>query len=221
VPTAKLATEVGLSNIVDLARRLGITSELTALPSMALGAIEAHPWEVAQVYQTFSNWGVRQKLHLLTEVNTAQGETVWRFAPEPTAVAPTRAVAQLVSMMEQAFSIGTAQSARALGFHHAAAGKTGTTSDQKDTWFAGFTPSLLALAWVGYDDNTPLPFTGASAALPLWTQFMTKALAGRAGAPTDFTYPSSIELHEVAPSDLAPNIPEDTVFPNNYVRLVK
>jgi membrane carboxypeptidase/penicillin-binding protein len=88
-------------------------------------------------------------------------------------------------MMRSVLNEGTAASARSMGFTLDAAGKTGTTNDLRDAWFVGFTPELLTVVWVGFDDNQPVGLSGARAALPIWTQFMKNALAGRASVPFD------------------------------------
>jgi len=85
--------------------------------------------------------------------------------------------------MRSVINEGTAASARAAGFALDAAGKTGTTNDLRDAWFVGFTPELLTVVWVGFDDNTALGLSGAQAALPIWTTFMMRALAGRPNLP--------------------------------------
>ena len=87
-------------------------------------------------------------------------------------------------MMRSVINEGTGAGARAAGFTLDAAGKTGTTNDLRDAWFVGFTPELLTVVWVGFDDNQPLGLSGSQAALPIWTQFMTRALAGRAERPS-------------------------------------
>jgi membrane carboxypeptidase/penicillin-binding protein len=95
-------------------------------------------------------------------------------------------------MMRSVINEGTAASVRAQGFSFDAAGKTGTTNDLRDAWFAGFTPELLTVVWVGYDDNQPLSLSGSQAALPIWTDFMKKALAGHSNVtiptPDGITY---------------------------------
>jgi penicillin-binding protein 1B len=91
----------------------------------------------------------------------------------------------VTNMMRSVLNEGTAASARANGFTLDAAGKTGTTNDLRDAWFAGFTPDLLTVVWVGFDDNQPVGLSGAQAALPIWTQFMKTALAGRGSVPFD------------------------------------
>jgi membrane carboxypeptidase/penicillin-binding protein len=98
-------------------------------------------------------------------------------------------------MMRSVLNEGTAASARSMGFTLDAAGKTGTTNDLRDAWFVGFTPELLTVVWVGFDDNQPVGLSGARAALPIWTQFMRAALAGRASVP--FEAPEGITFVDI------------------------
>src|SRR5436305_12244177 len=98
-------------------------------------------------------------------------------------------------MMRSVLNEGTAASARANGFTVDAAGKTGTTNDLRDAWFVGFTPDLLTVVWVGFDDNQPVGLSGARAALPIWTTFMKGALAGHASVP--FDVPEGIHWVEI------------------------
>src|SRR6476469_5319123 len=98
-------------------------------------------------------------------------------------------------MRRSVITEGTAAGARAAGFTPDAAGKTGTTNDLRDAWFAGFTPDLLTVVWVGFDDNQPVGLSGAQAALPIWTQFMTRALAGHSSIP--FTVPEGIVFADI------------------------
>ena len=101
----------------------------------------------------------------------------------------------VTDMMRGVLNEGTAAPARAMGFTLDAAGKTGTTNDQRDAWFVGFTPELLTVVWVGIDDNEPLGLTGARAALPIWTDYMIHALAGRESV--EFAVPEDITFTEV------------------------
>ena len=100
-------------------------------------------------------------------------------------------------MMRSVLNEGTAAGARAAGFRNDAAGKTGTTNDLRDAWFVGFTPELLTVVWVGFDDNQPVGLSGAQAALPIWTQFMKAALAGYPDAP--FEPPEGITFIDIDP----------------------
>jgi penicillin-binding protein 1A len=101
----------------------------------------------------------------------------------------------VVNMMRSVVNEGTAAAARSTGFYLDAAGKTGTTNDQRDAWFIGFTPDLIAAVWVGFDDNKPIGLTGSQGALPMWTAFMKRATAGRGNRA--FTVPDNIVFAEI------------------------
>lgn len=202
VPTAKLSVEVGLTNIIDLARRLGLKSELKTVPSLALGSFEVHPWEMTQVYQTIANMGELRPLHLIQEIKSGEGVTLWTFNGTGEVVVRPEQMGRLVSMLEQTVTLGTASGLGAWKVNQALAGKTGTTSDQKDAWFAGFTPDLLAISWVGTDDNQVLPFTGASAALPIWGNFVAQAL--KRSPPKAFSYPKDMSFQWLDKDEVAP-----------------
>jgi len=185
--TARIAVDVGLNNVVDTAMKAGASSELKPLPSLALGAFELYPWEVLQMYATLARLGDYVPLTFIIRVESQEGATLYshqqrhnqRLEPVPTAV--------LISMMMQVMNQGTGRAAKLWGFTHPAAGKTGTTSDYRDAWFAGFTPYHVAVSWLGFDDNTPTKLTGASGALPLWIQYMM-TVATRY-PPNSFTWP--------------------------------
>ena len=149
-----------------------------AYPSIVLGAFESTPLEVAAAYTVLANRGARAPLHAVSLV-TAGDEVVHRADARPQPVARADAAFLVTSMLRSTLDTGTAAAARRNGFAHDAAGKTGTSNDLRDAWFAGFTPNLLAVVWVGMDDDTPLGLTGSEAALPIWTEFMRGALAER------------------------------------------
>ena len=117
----------------------------------------------------------------------------------PRTVARPETTFLVTNMMRSVLNEGTAAGARGPGFTLDAAGKTGTTNDLRDAWFVGFTPELLTVVWVGFDDNQPVGLSGAQAALPIWTQFMRSALAGRASVP--FDVPERHQLHGHRPAD--------------------
>lgn len=191
VPTAKLAIAVGLDNIVDVARRLGVKSRLEAVPSLSLGAFELSPWEVAETYLTLGRLGDKIPLRVLLKVTDLEGRVIYQpavSAPEQ-AVAP-ETVAVLLGMLKQTLLSGTAKAAKAMGYAKVAAGKTGTTSDTKDAWFVGMTPRILTVNWVGFDDNTPHGLTGASGALPIWVAYMKDATDRF--PDQDFSWPPSV-----------------------------
>ncbi|MCG8461557.1 MAG: PBP1A family penicillin-binding protein, partial [Holophagales bacterium] len=177
VPTARLAVDLmGMDPVVDMARRLGIGRNLRPLPALALGAMEVTPLELATVYSTFASGGIRPTPHGLRAVFDRQGREVAPTAPVP---APERVleadVAFLVTqVLRGVIDRGTASRVRRDGLTDPMAGKTGTTNDRRDSWFAGYTPGRTTLVWVGYDDNTETRLSGARAAVPIWARFTLK-----------------------------------------------
>jgi penicillin-binding protein 1B len=193
--TARLAQQVGLQEIRELAGRLGIEHELPQYPSLVLGAIEASPIEIAQAYAVLANQGFRAKLRTSKEVVDREGNPIERRRMEVEQVASPQATYLVTHILEGVLERGTATDARQLGFRRPAAGKTGTTNDSRDAWFAGFTPDLLTVVWVGFDQERKLGLTGASAALPLWTRFMSRATAGQ--PETSFLPPAGVTLVKI------------------------
>jgi penicillin-binding protein 1B len=184
IAAVKVAENAGYENVADLWKRLGVGNPPKPYPSIALGVFEATPVEIATAYTIFPNMGrVRPLRHILRV--TSGGKDVTKKTPEPRAVARPETTFLVTNMMRSVLNEGTAASARSAGFTLDAAGKTGTTNDLRDAWFAGFTPDLLTVVWVGFDDNEPVGLSGARAALPIWTDFMKRALAGHANLPFD------------------------------------
>jgi penicillin-binding protein 1B len=178
--TIHVAQAAGYGNVAALWKTLGVGNTPKPYPSIALGVFEATPYEIATAYTIFPNGGSLRPLRHLLKVASGgkdvtkkpKGEALRRIARADTTYLVT-------DMMRDVLDTGTAAAARSMGFTLAAAGKTGTTNDQRDAWFVGFTPELLTVVWVGLDDNQPLGLTGARAALPIWVDYMTHALAGR------------------------------------------
>jgi penicillin-binding protein 1B len=189
--TIHVGQAVGFDKIAALWKKVGVGTPPRAYPSIALGVFEMTPLEVAQTYTLFLNGGQVRPLVSLDRIES-EGRT---FRSEPgklRRVARADTTFLVVNMMRSVINEGTAASVRAQGFSFDAAGKTGTTNDLRDAWFAGFTPELLTVVWVGYDDNQPLSLSGSQAALPIWTDFMKKALAGHSNVtiptPDGITY---------------------------------
>ncbi|MGQ0733004.1 MAG: PBP1A family penicillin-binding protein [Acidobacteriota bacterium] len=179
IATIKVAEQVGFDQVATLWRKLKVgTSVLRGYPSVALGVFELTPLELATAYTLFPNSGSLKPPRALVRVQAR--ETVVTPASEPgPSVARDSTTFLVTNMMRSVLNEGTGAGARAAGFSFDAAGKTGTTNDLRDAWFVGFTPDLLAVVWVGFDDNTPLGLSGTQAALPIWTEFMKRALAGQ------------------------------------------
>ena len=176
--TIRVGETVGFDRIASVWRRVGVGTPPQAVPSITLGVFELTPLEVAQAYTLFVNHGRLQPLKGITHV-TIGTKDVKPAATRGTAVTRPETTFLVTNMMRSVINQGTASSARASGFTLDAAGKTGTTNDMRDAWFVGFTPELLTVVWVGYDNNQPIGLTGSQAAVPIWTDFMKTVLAGR------------------------------------------
>ena len=182
VATVKVAEQAGFNAIAELWAAASDGPVPPAYPSLALGAFEVTPLEVAAAYATLANGGQRLPVHAIRRVTTGQGTPIQIPVGAQRRVAAADSAYLVTRMLHSTFDDGTAVSARRQGFHRTASGKTGTTDDLRDAWFAGFTETLLAVVWVGRDDGSPLGLTGADAALPIWTDFMRRAEAGRSSA---------------------------------------
>jgi penicillin-binding protein 1B len=176
VATVKVAEAVGYDQIAELARRAGMNYDIHATPSIALGAYEVTPLEIAGAYTIFANQGVLVKPGMVSMVRSQDGKLIYAHKPTSAQVLDPRVSYLLVNMMEEVMRSGTGAGVRSRGFRLPAAGKTGTS---RDGWFAGFTSELLCIVWVGFDDNRELNLEGAHSALPIWTEFMKRAAAYR------------------------------------------
>lgn len=171
--TVRLGLDLGLPKVAATLEQLGLESAPTLNPSLLLGTVEMSPLEVVQVYTTLADGGFRTRLRAVRAVLDEQGHPLKSFKVQVEAAAPPAAVYQLDRMLMLVPTHGTARDAAArLPRGLVIAGKTGTSSDTRDSWFAGFTGSYLAVAWVGYDDNHETGLTGAAGALPVWTDTM-------------------------------------------------
>ncbi|HKY20419.1 MAG TPA: transglycosylase domain-containing protein [Vicinamibacterales bacterium] len=174
VAAVKVSAWAGFQRVATLwARATGRPVDVV-YPSFALGATEATPAQVAQAYTVFANGGIARPLRFVGDAVRPNG-VAHMPAPLAIRVAGAGSARNVAEMMRAVFEVGTARASRQMGFIASAAGKTGTTDDQRDAWFAGFSGDLLAVVWVGRDDNAPLGLTGAEAALPIWTDFMMVA----------------------------------------------
>jgi Membrane carboxypeptidase/penicillin-binding protein len=173
IPTVKLAQMTGYGAISSLARQAGLGDNIQPTPSIALGAYEATPLDIAGAYTIYSNQGVYVRPTLISQVKTRTGEVVYSRTADTHRVLDPRVAYLMVNLMEGVMRSGTAAGVRSRGFTVPAAGKTGTS---RDGWFAGFTSQLLCVVWVGFDDNHDLNLEGAKSALPIWTEFMKRGL---------------------------------------------
>jgi membrane peptidoglycan carboxypeptidase len=191
VASVRLATLVGIPRVIDGARALGIRSRLRPVLSLALGTSEVSPLELTTAYATVANHGVYVRPVAVRAVIDREGNVLWTPRRESRRVLRAETAYMATLLLEGPILYGTAHSARSeYGFMDPAAGKTGTTDDENDAWFVGFTPALCAGVWVGCDRGRRLGLTGTQAAVPIWARFMKQALAGRDAV--DFTAPPGV-----------------------------
>ncbi len=171
--TVRLGLDLGLPKVAATLERLGLESPPVLNPSFLLGTVEMSPLEVVQVYTTLADGGFRTRLRAVRAVLDEHGRPLKTFKVQVEAAAPPAAVYQLDRMLMLVPTHGTARGAAArLPPGLVIAGKTGTSSDTRDSWFAGFTGNYLAVVWIGYDDNRETGLTGAQGALPVWADTM-------------------------------------------------
>jgi penicillin-binding protein 1A len=212
---ARVANQVGTQNVARTARRLGITSPIQTEPSMALGAVEVSPLEMAQAYDAFANGGYAVKAYGIERIRTSTGRVLYDHSVDKTPrpqVIQGQPLDYMNQMMRQVLIVGSGVGARVSGYD--LAGKTGTTTDYRDAWFVGYTGGFVASVWVGKDNNTPMKsVTGGSFPARLWRTFMTSALPklkvstipGGAPAPQP---PSSDQIGELLGAPVAnPELP--------------
>ena len=172
VATVRLAQMIGYDAVEELAERAGMNLRIQATPAIALGAYEVTPLEIAGAYTIFANQGIYSKPYWITLVRDRVGNIIYNHRPVQRPVLDPRVAYLMVNLMEEVLRSGTGASVRTRGFLLPAAGKTGTSHDG---WFAGFTTRLIAVVWVGFDDNRELGLEGAHSALPIWVEFMKRA----------------------------------------------
>lgn len=174
VATVKVAELIGYRRVTDMARQFGLDSSILPTPSVALGAYEMTPLDVAAGYTIFANQGVRTEPMYIRSVVTSGGEPLEQNEVSSRRVLDPRVAFLVTNILEDVINHGTGATVRARGFTAPAAGKTGTS---RDGWFAGYTSNLLAVVWVGFDDNRDLELSGANAPAPIWAEFMKRAVA--------------------------------------------
>ncbi|NEQ95126.1 MAG: penicillin-binding protein 1A [Cyanothece sp. SIO2G6] len=175
VPAVKLGQAVGLDVVIEVCRILGIISPIEPVTSLPLGAVDLTPMEMAGAYATFASGGWKSETTFIVQVADSNGNILLDNRPKPQLVLNQWAVASLTEMLKGVIEGGTGRRAR---LDRPAAGKTGTTSSERDIWFLGYVPQLSVAVWIGNDDNRPLSrgATGGGFAAPLWKDFMTEAL---------------------------------------------
>jgi len=192
---ARIAKDVGVKPIRDLAVRLGMTSDLGVYPSIVLGGHPVPLLDMAKVFGVFAAGGMKATPLSVHKVTDASGNVLEGNSVEVRRVIPATDAYLVTHLLEGVMERGTGATARRKGFKHPAAGKTGTSNDYKDAWFVGFTPNLLSAVWIGFDEAASMGLAGSEAALPIWTDFMRQALAD---TPHDsFEVPAGVVLSDV------------------------
>jgi penicillin-binding protein 1A len=173
----RLGVEVGPKAIAEVARRLGVHSELAVNASLALGTSEVSPLELVTAYAPFANGGLRVQPHVITQVRTASGKVLYRRKGTSFGrVVDSRHIGMMNTMMQETLLTGTARRADIRGWQ--AAGKTGTSQEHRDGWFVGYTSHLVAGVWLGNDDSSPgKRLSGGNLPVEVWTRFMQEAHA--------------------------------------------
>ena len=232
--SVQIAMDIGPERIVDLAQRLGIQSRLRPYPSIALGAQEVTLLDMAVAYGAIASYGFRVMPTFIARIEDATGQTRYVHRPDPMLVIDPEHAVIMVNLMQLVVNRGTGRAIRALGFQGAAAGKTGTTNDNTDAWFTGFSPDLVASVWIGFDNReggrrlvekrSRRQITGGSGAATIWAAFIKST-----DKPSrDFITPTGVAAHTVnlrsgiadtsdeavtlvLPEGVAPNTPADTL----------
>ena len=196
---------VGPEHVVETAHRLGFAGPIGAYKSIALGVAEVTVLEMAAAYGVFANYGLQVKPTLIERIVDDSDQTIFTHQPQIRQAITPDLAAQMVHLLRQTVDRGTGRRVRTLGFARPTAGKTGTTNDNTDAWFTGFTPDLVASVWVGFDDRRShklmdtrgVQITGGSGAAPIWTDFMIAVNEER--PEKDFDVPEDVMIHSVDP----------------------
>jgi 1A family penicillin-binding protein len=196
--TVRLAMDVGIGPAVRAARDLGISSELPEFPATALGAAEVRPLELVAAYAAFANGGSRVEPYFVRRVEDRQGRILWQSTPQRRQAIDPAAAFVLTSILQDVLDRGTATAVRGVGFRGPAAGKTGTTNDNTDVWFIGYTPELVGGIWIGFDTPRTI-ISGASGgrlAAPVWGRIMNRVYRNRE-VPSGWQRPPQVQTEEV------------------------
>ena len=175
IPTVNLGMSLGLADVVQSMAMLGYEKPLTERPSMLLGAVNMSPYQINQLYLPIANQGYYERTHAITHVVAHSGETLWQYQPRHEQRISSQSAYLMNYALQQVTQRGTAKSLtwRLKGAN--VAGKTGTTNDQRDSWFVGYDQQQLITSWIGHDDNKPMKLTGSSGALVLFANYLKQA----------------------------------------------
>jgi penicillin-binding protein 1B len=198
VATARLGQQVGIARVAEMAHRLGIESPLSPVPSLAIGAADITPLELARAYATLANGGIRPHIRTFEDVVDPNAGTLERQPIDFERVLDGGTAYLVTSLLEGVVDRGTASSLRAQGLVGPIAGKTGTSNEERDAWFVGYTPELVAVVWVGFDEPRSLGLASSAIALPIWGRFLRDATGGTVRGA--FVRPADVEEIEIDPS---------------------
>ena len=197
VVTVDVAMEVTIGRVMSLAAKAGLPRVSHAYPAMALGTSEATPLQMASAYSAFAANGTRTTPIAITRVTSGSGMTIAQPTAQKNEVLRPQIAYVMTSFMKDVVNRGTAAPLRARGFKYNVAGKTGTS---RDGWFAGYTPDLVCVVWVGFDDGSQLGLTGAASALPIWGDFMSAALTTHPEWTGDWQMPDGVQQADIDPT---------------------
>jgi len=196
IPVVRVGLDMDVINVVKMFQRLGLERDLKPYPSLLLGALDASPFEVAQVYASIAGNGFRMPLRAIREVTDTTGKSLQHYTLEVEKMVEPGPVYLVINAMQQVVKAGTASAMKSkLSPDLNIAGKTGTTDDYRDSWFAGFSGNRLTVVWLGRDDNKPTGLSGSSGALRVWMDLM----AGLNLEPLDPPLPAGVEEIRVEP----------------------
>jgi penicillin-binding protein 1B len=197
VATARLAQEVGIGRVADVAHRLGIESHLPLVPSLALGVADLTPLEIARAYSTLAGGGVRPQVHSIEDLVDSLGNTLERRELRHSRVIDAGTAYLATSLLQGVANRGTAAGARATGIEGPIAAKTGTSDEERDLWFVGYTPELVAVVWIGFDEPRSVGLASSRGALPIWRRFVGQLTGGEIHG--QFPRPASVQVVDIDP----------------------
>jgi penicillin-binding protein 1B len=198
VATARLANDIGVERVADVARRLGVTSSLPLVPSLALGTADVSPLDIGRAYATIASGGIRPVTQTVEDLVDVEGHTLERRRLGFERVLDSGTAFLATSMLVGVAERGTAAGVHRTGLHGSIAAKTGTSDRERDLWFVGFTPELVAVVWIGFDEPQSLGIPSSVGALPVWREFIQEATGGRIRGT--FLRPPEVERVEIEPS---------------------
>jgi membrane carboxypeptidase/penicillin-binding protein len=179
VATARLGQEIGIDRVAEVAGRLGIESSLPRVPSLSIGSADLSPLEVARAYATIANGGIRPQIRTFEDVVDGSGAAVERQPIGFERVLDAGTAYLATSLLEGVIDRGTGRGVRSGGIQGPIAGKTGTSDEERDAWFVGFSPEMVVVVWIGFDEPRSLGLPSSRVALPVWTRFVREATGGK------------------------------------------